>query len=73
LSDETIETLSAYFQSLFAQRKINGTLKQHKIERLRNHAKRTLANDLREKREARRLSHARHEARECKRGRRDRS
>jgi hypothetical protein len=73
LSDETIETLSAYFQSLFAQRKIDGTLERHEIERLRNRAKRTLANDLREKREARRSSHARREARERERGRRDRS
>ena len=70
LSDETIEMLSTYFQSLFAQCKINGMLERHEIERLHNRAKRTLANDLREKREARRLSHARREVRERERGRR---
>ena len=64
LADETIETLSAYFQSLFAQRKIDGTLERHEVERLRKRAKRTLANDISEKREARRLNHARSEMRE---------
>ena len=68
LSDETIEMLLAYFQSLFVQRKIDGTLKRHEIERLRNRAKQMLANDLREKHEARRSSHAHHEAREHERG-----
>jgi hypothetical protein len=57
LADETIKALSAYFQLLFAQRKIDGTLERHKVERLRNRAKRTLANDIREKREARRSNH----------------
>ena len=71
LADETIETLSAYFQSLFAQRKIDGTLERHEVERLRNRAKRTLANDIREKREARRSNHARRETRERERGRYD--
>jgi hypothetical protein len=73
LSDETIEMLLAYFQSLFAQRKIDGMLERHEIERLRNHAKWTLANDPREKREAPCSSHARREVRERERGRRDRS
>ena len=71
LADETIETLSAYFQSLFAQRKIDGTLERHEVERLRNRAKRTLANDIREKREACRSNHARRETRERERGRYD--
>ena len=71
LADETIETLSAYFQSLFAQRKIDGTLERHEVERLRNRAKRTLANDIREKREARRSNHARRKTRERERGRYD--
>ena len=71
LADETIETLSAYFQSLFAQRKIDGTLERHEVERLRNRAKRTLANNIREKREARRSNHARRETRERERGRYD--
>jgi hypothetical protein len=71
LADETIETLSAYFQSLFAQRKIDGTLERHEVERLRKRAKRTLANDISEKREARRLSRARRETRERERGRYD--
>jgi hypothetical protein len=68
LSEETIEMLSAYFQSLFAQRKIDGTLERHEIERLRNRAKRTLANNLPEKREARRSSHAHREVRKRERG-----
>jgi hypothetical protein len=71
LSDKTIEMLSVYFQSLFAQCKINGMLERHEIERLRNRAKPTLANDLRKKREAHRSSHARCKVRERKRGRRD--
>ena len=71
LADETIETLSAYFQSLFAQRKIDGTLERHEVERLRNCAKRTLANDIHEKRKARRSNPARHEAHEREGGRYD--
>ncbi len=73
LSDETIETLLAYFQSLFVQRKIDGMLERHEIKRLHNRAKRTLANDLREKREARHSSHARCEVHERECGQRDRS
>ena len=65
LSDETIKTLLAYFQSLFAQRKIDGTLERYKVKRLRNRAKWTLANDICEKREARRSNHARRETRKC--------
>jgi hypothetical protein len=49
---------------LFAQRKIDGTLERHEVERLRNRAKRTLTNDIRKKCEARRLNHARSEMRE---------
>jgi hypothetical protein len=71
LADETIESLSAYFQSLFAQRKIDGTLERYEVERLRKRAQRTLASDLREKREARRPTHARRETRERERGRHD--
>jgi hypothetical protein len=66
LSYETIETLSAYFQSLFAQRKNDGTLERHEVERLRNRAKRALANDIRKKREARRSNHARCKTRKRK-------
>jgi len=73
LADETIDTLSAYFQSIFAQRKIDGTLERYEIERLRSRAKRTLKSDLREKREARRSTHARREMRERERGRYDKS
>ena len=69
LSDETIETLTAYFQSLFAQRKNDGTLERFEVERIRNRAKRILASDIREKREARRSNHARREARERERER----
>jgi len=71
LADETIESLTAYFQSLFAQRKSDGTLERAEIDRLRNRAKRTIASDLREKREARRTSHARRLTRERERGRYD--
>jgi hypothetical protein len=71
LADETIETLSAYFQSLFAQHKIDGTLKRHEVKRLHNRAKQTLANDICEKREARRSNHAHCEMRERKRGQYD--
>ena len=73
LSDETIEMLLAYCQLLLAQRKINGMLERHKIERLHNRAKQTLANDLRKKREARRSSHACHEMHERECGRCDKS
>jgi hypothetical protein len=73
LADDTIETLSAFFKSLFAQRKIDATLERYKVERLHNRAKRTLANDIREKREARRSNHnhACRETRERERGRYD--
>ena len=71
LADDTIETLSAYFQSLFAQRKIDGTLERYKVKQLHNRAKWTLANDIREKREARHSNHARCETRERERGRYD--
>jgi hypothetical protein len=73
LADETIETLSAYFQPLFAQRKIDGTLERHEVEQLGNRAKRTLANNIREKREARRSNHAPRETRKPERRRYDRS
>jgi hypothetical protein len=71
LANETIKTLSAYFQSLFAQRKIDGTLERHEVERLRKRAQRTLVNDIREKRKARRSSRARRKTRERERGQYD--
>ena len=67
LAAKTIETLTAYFQSLFAQRKNDGTLERAEVDRIRNRAKRTLASDLRDKREARRTNHARRESRERRR------
>ena len=71
LLGETIKTFLAYFQSLFAQRKNDGMLERHEIEQLRNRAKRTLANDLCKKHEARRSNHARCKTSKHKRGRRD--
>jgi hypothetical protein len=58
LCDETIDTLTAYFQSLFAQRMNDGTLKRVKMDRLRNRAKRSVKAEIRGKREARRPEHA---------------
>ncbi len=60
-----METLTAYFQPLFAQCKLDGTLKRAKVNQLWNHAKRTLASNLRKKREARRTRHAHHESHKC--------
>jgi hypothetical protein len=71
LANETIKTLLAYFQSLFAQRKIDGTLERYEVERLRNRAKRMLVNDIHEKRKACRSNHACRKMRERKRGRYD--
>ena len=72
-SDETIETLTAYFQSLFAQRKKDGTLERYEVEQLRNRAKRMLANNIREKHKAHCSNHALRKTRkrECKSGRYD--
>ncbi len=64
LAAVTIEMLTAYFQLLFAQRKNNGTLERAEVDRIRNRAKRTIASDLRDKREARRTNHAHRESRE---------
>ncbi len=64
LAAKIIKMLMAYFQSLFAQCKLNGLLKHSKINRLRNHAKQTFASDLHNKRKARCTSHARCKTRE---------
>ena len=71
LSDETIDTLTAYFQSLFAQRMNDGTLERAEMDRLRNRAKRSMKAEIRGKRDARRPEHARRFSRERERGRRD--
>jgi hypothetical protein len=59
LAAKTLESLTGYFQALFTQKKADGTLKRAEIDRLRNRAKKRLASNLREKREARRTSYAR--------------
>ena len=71
LSDETIDTLTAYFQSLFAQRMNDGTLERAEMDRLRNRAKRSVKAEIRGKREARRTEHARCYSRKRERGRHD--
>jgi hypothetical protein len=73
LSDETIEMLTAYFQSFFAQRKSDGKLECAEVDRLKNRAQRTLAKSLCEQREARHTDYAHHKARERERGRYSRS
>ncbi len=69
LSNETIELLTAYFQSFFAQRKSDGMLERAEVDRLKNRAQRTLAKSLRKQREARCTDYAYHKARErnCRR------
>ena len=62
LSNEMIEMLTAYFQSLFAQRKSDGALS------LCIRAKRTIANDIHKKGEARCTNHELCDAREHERG-----
>ncbi len=52
LAAETIETLTVYFQSLFAQRQNNGVLERAEVDCICNHPKQTLASDLRDKLEA---------------------
>ncbi len=42
MSDETVKTLTAYFQSLFAQCKNNGMLERAEVDRLCNSAKRII-------------------------------
>ncbi len=69
LSDETIDTLTAYFQLLFAQRMNNGTIKRAEMDRLRNRAKRSVKAEICGKPEARRTKHARCYSRERERGR----
>ena len=64
LARETIKSLTEYFQSLFAQRKADGSLERAEIDRLRQRAKRKLADSLREHRDARRGKRARDELRE---------
>ena len=49
LADETIESLTEYFQALFAQKKSDGTLEKQEMDRLRNHARKRVAEDLRHK------------------------
>jgi hypothetical protein len=49
---ETMDTLTAYFQSLFAQQMNDGTLKRAEMDRLRNRAKRSVKAEIRGKREA---------------------
>jgi hypothetical protein len=63
------KNLTGYSQALFMQKKADGTLERAEIDRLHNRAKKRLASNLREKREAHRTSYARRELRE--RGRRD--
>jgi hypothetical protein len=58
LSAKTIETLTAYFQLLFLQQKLNGMLERAKVDWLHNRTKRTLASNLLEKHKARQTSHA---------------
>jgi hypothetical protein len=64
LADETIETRMAYFKSVFAQRKNDGKLKRDEVDHIHNHAKRTLASDLCDKRESSCMNHERRESRE---------
>jgi hypothetical protein len=73
LSDETMDMLTAYFQSLFAQRMNDGTLKRAEMDRLWNRAKRSVKAEIRGKREARHPKHARRfsRERERERGQRD--
>ncbi len=59
---KNILLISSDVQLLFAQRKNDGTLERAEVNRIRNRAKRTLASDLRDKREARRTNHARRES-----------
>ena len=68
LSDETIDTLMAYFQSLFAQRMNDGTLERAKMDRLQNRTKRSMKAGIRGKRKARRTEHACRYSRERERG-----
>ncbi len=58
LASKMIKSLTNYFQALFSQKKIDGTLERAEIARLRNCTKKQLASDLLEKREARRLGYA---------------
>ena len=67
LASETIESLTNNFQALFSQKKIDGMLERAKIDRLHNRAKKQLASDLREKREACRSGYTRRELRDCAR------
>jgi hypothetical protein len=68
LSDETIDMLTAYFQSLFAQRMNDGTLERAEMDRLRNRTKQSVKAEIRGKRKARCPEHARRFSRKRKRG-----
>ncbi len=68
LARETIKSLTEYFQSLFAQRKADGSLERAEIDRLCQRAKHKLVGSLCEHCDARRGKRARDELRE--RGRR---
>jgi hypothetical protein len=49
LADKTIESLTEYFQALFAQKKSDGTLEKQEMDRLHNRARKRVAEDLRHK------------------------
>ncbi len=49
LANETIESLTEYFQALFAQKKSDGTLEKQEMDRLRNRVRKRVAEDLRHK------------------------
>jgi hypothetical protein len=62
-----------FFQALFSQKKIDGTLEHAEIDRLRNRAKKRLASNLPEKHEVCRSGYARRELRDCARRNNNRS
>ena len=49
LSNETIKSLTEYFQALFAQKKSNGMLEKQEMDHLCSHARKPVAEDLRHK------------------------
>jgi hypothetical protein len=59
LASERIKSLTNYFQALFSQKKIDGTLERAEIDHLRNRTKKPLVSDLHKKHEARRSGYAR--------------
>ena len=46
---KTIESLTEYFQALFAQKKSDGMLKKQEMDRLRNCVRKRVAEDLRQR------------------------